>query len=129
MDLLTLILQPQLIALLICLCAVAGVFYVLAQFAKDNASVQKKLTTLDTELRKRRRYAETKKERVEVLQEALGPLKTQESEIRVYYEKLAIIQRDTEAQEAEEEEEVKVRGQTPTEKREKTIGKRPSEWE
>ena len=129
MDIFTVILQPALIALLLCLCAVAGVLYVLAQFVKDKATAQKKLSRLDAELGQRRRYTETKGGQVKELQEALGPLKAQESERRVYYEKLAVIQRDAEAQDVEAEEVMEVRGQTPAEKKEKTIGTRRSKWD
>lgn len=131
MDILKVILQPELIALLICLCAVSGALYVLAQFVKEKEAIQKKLNTVDAELSKRRQHVEGKKEAVKERQEVLGPLKTQESEIRAYYEQLAVIQREAEAREAEEEEkeEIEVRGTTPAEKQEKTIGKRRSEWD
>lgn len=131
MDILKVILQPELIAILVCLCGVAGALYVLAQFVKEKEIVQKRFNTVEAGLSKQRRYTEEKKETVKELQEALGPLKAQESEIRAYNEQLVVIQREAEAQKAEEaeEEEIEVRGQTPAEKKEKTIGKRESEWD
>ena len=128
MDLLIVILRPELISLLICLCAVAGAFYAFALFVKEQEILQGKLHFLNAELSNRRQHVEGKKEEVKELQQALSPLKTQESEIRAYYGKLAVIQREAEAQKAEEEEEIKVGGKTSTEKKEKAIGTHQLEW-
>ena len=50
MDILKVILQPELIAILVCLCAGAGALYVLVQFVKEKEIVQKRLNTVDAEL-------------------------------------------------------------------------------
>lgn len=131
MGFLNAIMQPELIAVLISVCAIAGMLYALSRFVGEKVVVQQKFDKVEAELSKLRRFIQGKKEKVSELQEQLEPLKSQEAELRPYYEELQKIRLDAEREEQTEEDEkgIHTAGRTPAKKEDKTIGRRKSEWE